>query len=85
MTVFNILLVALALCLVGGLASMIAMVLLLVLPHFKHKHDWDTKEAKRYCKTCGEEQWLMSRPYSAVGEPAMFWRTMTFTPPGEKS
>lgn len=42
----------------------------------KCSHDWDIQGSKRFCKLCGEEQWLFVKRYPSVGEPAMTWQTM---------
>lgn len=31
---------------------------------------------KRQCSRCGREEWMMSHPYPAVGEPALTWEGM---------
>lgn len=31
---------------------------------------------KRQCLRCGQEQWLFTKPYPRVGEPATRWRDM---------
>lgn len=42
-------------------------------------HRWEYDEhnnGKRTCAWCGRHEWLFSRPFPMVGEPAMTWEHM---------
>ncbi len=44
-----------------------------------HKHNWIVDEdnsMKRRCQ-CGEEEWVFSNPYPAIGVPKYEWKSTT--------
>lgn len=36
---------------------------------------------KRRCTRCAREEWVMSRPYPAIGEAKYYWRHMDWDRP----
>lgn len=41
------------------------------------RHDFEENDtAKRFCRKCGEEQWLFSKRFPMPGEPALTWEIM---------
>lgn len=42
------------------------------------RHSWEsTAPFKRRCTHCGEEQWLFSKQYPAIGEAKYTWEKMS--------
>ena len=39
-------------------------------------HIWKRRDAKRFCATCGREEWLFSKSYPGIGQPAHEWKEM---------
>ena len=44
----------------------------------KWQDDYEGNPMKRHCSHCGLVQWVMSKPYPNIGEPALFWKDMGY-------